>query len=309
MRAALKQLLFRKPAPWLHNGSWTIGANGLVNNPTLGSELLLNGDFETWSSATNAGTWTESIAGASTVNREGSVLHGGSFACRLDIDGSNNSALVFQAITNVIGAWYQMSVWAKADSATPAMAMNGGGSDVVKTLSSTWAQYFITQRATLTSPTIILKRSSAASRSLYFDDASFKPLTLNQLLILQQGNANPNAVAGAGTIVAHTHCGVAYGFDSYTTPTNGLLAIHDGGTGIQFLKLVGGVWTSLIATTATYVAGLLPKINFLGSNVYQLEYNSVQRGTNQTVTDAGTGIYHGGFSAYSGNVITGVTVN
>lgn len=294
---------------WLHNGTWSISGVNMTNNPTLGSELLTNGNFETWVSATNAGTWTESVSGTSTVNQETSVISGGSNACRLDVDSSNSSTLVSQAITNVVGTWYQMSVWSKAGSGTPTMAMNGGIADVIKTLSTTYAQYLITYRATSTTPTVILKRSTASSNSLYFDDASVKALTLNQLFAFRVGNVNPAAISATGTIVAHNYQGVAYGWDSYTAPTTGILAIHDGGTGIQLLKCVAGTWTAVISTTATYAAGVLPKIVYTGSNTYQLWYNNVQRGTDQTISDAGTGIYHGIFNTFASNTITGFSLS
>lgn len=290
---------------WLHNGTWSISGANLTNNPTLGSELLVNGNLETWTTATNAGTWAESVAGTSTVNQETSVTHGGSNAARLDVDGSNSSVLISQAVTTVVGTWYQMSVWSKANTGTPTMAMNGGPADVIKTLSTTYAQYFITARVTATSSTIILKRSTSSNSSLYFDDASYKALTLNQLFAFRTGNVNPGALSATGTIVAHTYAGVAYGWDSYTAPTTGILAIHDGGTGIHLLKCVAGTWTAVLSTSATYAAGILPRIVNSAANTYQLWYNNVQRGADQTISDAGTGTLHGVFSTYSGNAITG----
>jgi len=60
-----------------------------------------NGGFEDWTTSTNAGTWSESVAGTSTVNREDTAPYNGTNAARLDVDASNSNASVQQSVLTV----------------------------------------------------------------------------------------------------------------------------------------------------------------------------------------------------------------
>jgi uncharacterized membrane protein len=296
---------------WLHNGTWSIGINQLTNTPTQGSNALTDGGLETWASATNLTSWTESVAGTSTVNQETSSVHGGSNAARLDVDSSGSSVFISQnAATN--GTWYQLVGWAKNSTTGKSFSLGTAANPwaVVKNLvlTTAYAQYTVADRATAAG--LVISRSSglSASSSIYLDDLTLYPLTLNQLFAVRLGTANPASVAANLTITQGCVCGVVYGLDSYTAPTTFIYAIHDGLTSVQMIKCVSGTYTSLVSATVSYVAGAQIKIVYTGSNTYQLWYNGTQRGTDQTVSDAGTGVYHGALSTYSGNTISGFVV-
>ena len=295
---------------WLHNGTWSVGIDSLSNSPTLGSEILTNGNFETWTSATNAGTWAESLTGTSTVNQETSVVNSGSNACRLDVDGSASDVFVSQTTGSTIGAWYLFSYYVKSNpTGKQIKTFLGAVSGQTRTITTTYTQYSESYRAVGSNASIGIERAGSASSSLYVDDASFKLLTLNTLFTVKQGSANPSTV-GAGCTIGSAGChgGVVYGLDSYTAPTTFILAIHDGVSTLQMLKCVSGTYTSLVSATVTHVAGARIQIVFTGSNTYQLWYNGTQRGTDQTVSDAGTGIYHGAFSTNASNTISGFVI-
>lgn len=151
-------------------------------------------------------------------------------------------------------------------------------------------------------------RSDAAGDGT-IDNVFIKALTLNTLFNVRTGASMPASVIATGTITANAPSGVCYGLDSISAPTNVIIATHDGGTAVKLEKLVAGTWTTVLSTTASYVAGVLPQIKYTGGTTFQLFYNGTQRGADQTISDAGTGTLHGVISTYSSNTITGVTVS
>lgn len=310
VNSRLKRYMHRRnePTPWLHNGTWTITSAGtkLTNTPTKGSELFLDPGLETWLSATNLTLWTESTSGSSTVNQETSSTHGGSNAARLDVDSSGNSVYITQSVASV-GTWYSLTGWAFSSPTGKGITFGSGSNPFSQqnlfTLTSSYVQYFGSGRATAAS--VILSRGSgvSASSSLYMDDVSLKALTLNTLFAVKAGIANPNAVGTIFTASINNPAGVVYGLDSYSSPANFIVGYHDGASRVYLTKCVSGTYTELVSVSVTYVAGAPLVVKFTGSNTYQLWYNGVQRGADQTITGM-TGIYHGVFSTYSGNTFS-----
>jgi hypothetical protein len=306
----------RPPAKaWQHNGTWTINGVNLFNTPTLGSELLADPGMEAWTSATNATSYLESVAGTSTVNQETSVVHGGSNAARLDIDSSGSNASIRQAVVAAVGDWLQASAWMRDSVASGKLGRLDCTNALPATstslaLTSTYVQFFQTVRATTTAPTpTFIRQTGSISHSIYIDDVSCKILTLNTLFAVRVGVSLPASVVAQGMIALGNWCGVVYGLDSIGTPTNCIIAIHDGVTGIRIDKMVAGVWSTVLTTTATYIAGVLPQVKWVSANTFGLWYNGIQRGANQTISDAGTGTLHGAFSTSPLNKIYGVYVS
>jgi len=169
-----------------------------------GGEIFTDGGLEAWTSATDLTNWLESIAGASTVNRESSTIHGGTYSCRLDIDASLNLALIRQLVTLAASTKYRLTFWYKtATGALPPTAFYivNSGTNVYIDLNGSWQttytqvdldaqtsfyKYtfdFITH-ASYTDYYIAFLNSWATSSSIYFDDISLVPLvstsTVNQ---------------------------------------------------------------------------------------------------------------------------------
>lgn len=290
---------------WLHNGTWSIGINSLTNSPTLGSELITNADMETGSPPSSYTTTQVTLAADADV-------HGGSQALRVtSTEGTSDRAE--QIVTLAVGNWVQFSGWGKRGSQGTQQVFNVGNTNapVVAVATTSYAQYFTTGRVTTANPIIRLyanQNTGAVGDYGLYDDISLKTFTLNQLMAVRPGATNPNSVAANLTISSGYYCGVVYGLDSYTSPTTFIGAVHDGVSSIQLFKCVSGTYTSLVSSSATYVAGAQIKIVYTGSNTYQVWYNGTQRGTDQTVSDAGTGGLHGGFSVNSANTITGFVI-
>jgi len=59
---------------------------------------LTNGNMESWASATDLNSWTETLSGTSTVNREAVTIHAGTYSCRLDVDSNNSPVSIKQTM-------------------------------------------------------------------------------------------------------------------------------------------------------------------------------------------------------------------
>ena len=150
-------------------------AKGTNDGAVTCGELVANGGFETWTTATDVASWTEGLAGLSTVNQEATIKDAGSYSCRLDIVGAD-IALVSQSILSV-GRTYDVSVRHRGSAGTESMIIGDGA--------GTWSSFacstsFATK--TLSSAAVhadlILKRSGGISPySIYIDTVSCKQST------------------------------------------------------------------------------------------------------------------------------------
>jgi parallel beta-helix repeat protein len=154
------------------------------------TEYITDGGLENWASPTNLTSWSETLAGTSTVNQEGADFHGGSNACRLDVDAGNNNVNISQTVTLVAGMVYKLSLWYKTAAGKNAMLqVHDGGTNVflnsagVFTAINTsvtlptatvWTKFELTftTHGAYTNYELILARNSSASSSIYFDDIS-----------------------------------------------------------------------------------------------------------------------------------------
>lgn len=156
--------------------------NITVDGQSLGAELLTDGALENWTSATNATSYTESLSGTSTVNREGTNIHGGSFAARYDIDASNSSASIAQTLVSAVNDWWEISAWVRNSSGAQTFALTSSIDSTGGLAATTsYAQFMgILRSGNSANAAIAPIRISATSGSLYFDDMSVKKITLNQ---------------------------------------------------------------------------------------------------------------------------------
>lgn len=297
-------------ARWRGAGASLVGGK-LVITPTLGGELSTDGGVENWASATNLTSWTETLAGTSTVNREATTIHGGTYAARMDLDASNSSVILSQQITAAAGAWLQLSAWgARSTTGTFAFSDNAGVAiGPNQTLTGTYAQYLITERLASANPFRGVKRLGSASNSLYFDDLSFKALTLSTAIVLRRCRLPTFNMTTplASTLTTGTQMGIIFALDDPNlldlgTATFGL-SYYDGAGNVVIAKCIAGTW-STVATVAS-AWGATKKLDAKRSDPTTFSiYNSTSDfGTLvSTQTIAGlTGQWYGFFSTYSGN--------
>ncbi len=285
--------------------------------PTYGAELLTDGALEVWTSTTDLTNWLEQIAGTSTVNREGTTLHGGTYACRLDVDGSASTCQIYQTVTAPAGSWILMTGWGKVSDATgnPTIRLNLSGAYFGSELALTtnYAQLKQTQRALAANPAIYVQRGTVATanKSIYVDDLSVKVATTASLLTASSDAGTKNGVFDcAPTVAAGQAVGMVTCLDNASNPQNYLHAYVDRGSGKAFLlKVVGGVTTELIAGNITYVAGRQLRVVSSGTK-HVLYYDGTQIGTAQTVdTSTGFGTLMAGFQTDSGDSVGTLAAN
>ena len=292
---------------WTHT-TYSVSAAKAINTPTLGSELLADGGFENWTTSTNVTNWTENIAGTSTINRETVDAFSGSNAVRMDIDSSSSIASIYQTAVSV-GKWYHLSVYAKASTTGKTMKFSNGASGdlgpTLPTLTTSYAQYFATARATTTE--VGIKRSSAASSSIYLDSFSVKEIPLAELFSSVVVSTADVLAETEITLTTTTTAGLVLNLDNASSPASFVIAYHDG-TNCKLEKCVAGVYTSVVSAAATYSAGAVLRVSKIGT-AYRLYYNNALVGTG-TISDAGiiNNARHGLFSTYSGNQLDNFVV-
>lgn len=291
----------------LSGSTWATNVSGRAyNTPTLGSELLSDGGFENWNSATDLVSWIETIGGTSTINRESSIIHGGTYAARIDIDGSNTYSDIAQSSVVQVGGWYLVTVYAKTSTGTASVRVGIGGSLTSYTPTTDYTQLLLTARSVGTS--IQFNRNSATGASLYFDTASTKQLTLATLLATTQGTGTQTPLAKVYAIAANTQAGVIGWLDNPASPQNFVIALRNGSGNVNLTKCVAGTYTNLISISSTFVQDAAIEIRRPSGNTFQLWYNGSQVGTNQTINDTAiadnTTPHYGIFSTYSGNTFS-----
>jgi hypothetical protein len=289
--------------------TFAVATNKAVNSPTQGVEKFTDGGLETWTSATDLTSWTEVVSGTSTVNREGTVKHGGNFALRLDIDAGANYAVAYQAGAEPAGTWVVFDWWGYASAAGKKPAVYVGSVSGVRDPGAVWTHFVNVLRSAAANVNLVLGSTSAGGASVYFDDVSAKVLTLASLFAsLQTTTANVMAEVAVTIGEVGTQAGLVLNLDSAAAPANFVIAYHDG-VNVQLDKCVAGVYTNLISTAAAYSAGARLVVS-KNDTKYRLYYNDALVGTEQTIADAGivSNKLHGLFCTYASNSLDNFVV-
>lgn len=272
--------------------TWTLDGSGRAyNTPTLGAELLTNGNFASWSGDNPVG-WTLS----STENAANFVTEVSEQA-RIVADSFWG---IRQSVT-AVGGWYQFGLDVNAIVVNTVRIDSSG---VAVTSYSSTGNKLATARFPGTYFGIY--RGSSGVCDFTVDNVSVKALTLSTTLATVTGTANDQtAAAKIHTLTTGTQAGVVSLLNSVSSPTNFLIAYHDG-TNVKLDKCVAGTYTSLISTAVAFSSNAPIEIRRPSGNTFQLWYNGVQRGTDQTVSDAGiiNNLRYGLFSTYAGNLFS-----
>lgn len=252
--------------------TWSVSGGKAINTPSLGSELVINGDFSVdanWSKGTG---W--SISG-----------------------GTANASAVsgFDITQNIltIGKWYKMT-YAATFSSGQSRALFGGIGGAISESTSV----LITGRAT--SSAIGVRGQSAMTGTV--DNVSVREISLSSLLSLHT-SSTPDVFVGVEiTVTADTQAGLALNWDSSSNPQNGVIAYHDG-SNCKLEKCVAGTWTTVVSAAATYSANARIVVSKIGT-AYRLYYNNALVGSG-TISDSGVvnNTKHGLFSTDSSNTL------
>lgn len=252
---------------------------GLVfPNPSLGSNVITNGGFDTNTAWTRDTGWS---IGSGVATKASNGLTG------------NITQTALTANT-----WYHMD-WTITEYTNGAFGARFGSNSglavgIGRNASNT---YVDTGRAAGTGVGIRGRNTGSAGS---IDNIAVYPLTLSSLISNTEIRSGTiYEVETTPTLLLGTQAGLAFQLDSTTSPLYCIFGYHDG-TNAVLEKLINGVWTTLINVVTAYVAGASIKINRNGTT-YQLWYNGTQVGSNTTISDGGLGTLHGLFSTYGGN--------
>lgn len=285
--------------------TWTVASGKAVNTPTLGGELLANGNMETGdppSSWSTTGTWARDA-----------TAHGGSYAGKLT--SASGAVNTYQSTVTVAGTWYQLSGWFRTLIGTCSVDLESVSPNVtlVTTPALTLAAYSLVAlavRATTTG-TYVAWWARATNDSVLADDQTFKPLTLSTLFASLAGLPTTYSASVDVTLAANSTApaGLGPSLDSAATPANFLLATHDRTT-LVVAKCVAGTYTTLWSGTTAYVAGATLRVDKLSNGVALLYYNGTLVGA-AIVGDTGivSNTLGGMFSTYSGHTLDNFVVN
>jgi hypothetical protein len=175
-----------------------------LESEDIAGEKVTDGGLEAWDSDTDLTNWIENITGSSTIHKDSSVKHGGSFSARLDIDGSNSDAWIQGALTLTKGQKYRLRVWYQMSaSGTGRIQLNDVGQNVFLKSDGSWGtagHISLPYSASLThididfeghrnysSYKIYLANETSPSISIWFDDISVRPI---QAVTLSAQKAN-----------------------------------------------------------------------------------------------------------------------
>ncbi len=289
-----RHLLFgAAPNPWT-GATWAVSGGNAYNTPTLGAELLTNGGMEI------DANWANSSA-PSLNERSSEQAKTGSYSRKITAGGAEGGAS--QAITSAVGKWVIASAWYRRINGYGYVSISGLPVVVLNT-TGVWVQAFRCFRQTSTNPTVRLLCESGLGG--YWDDVSLLPVNLNTTFATITGASSAQtAAAKIATLTTGTQVGVVSLLDSASSPANFLIAYHDG-SNVKLDKCVAGVYTSLVSTAVAFSANAQIEIRRPSGNTFQVWYNETQRGTDQTVSDAGiiTNTLYGLFSTHSGGTFS-----
>lgn len=285
-------------------GGWSVSGGKAINTPSLGSELIANGNMETGSPPSNWSALNASISAG--TGRSGT---GQSLVTTNSTPGSFGHT--YQVISIANGKWAMLSAWGRriTTEAQVRVWLSGFGGllySIPAYTSPSWTSQFITFRAGATTQIAHTNFATGSGLQSEIDDVSLVELTLSSLLSLHP-SSTPDVFAGIDiTVVAGTQVGLALNWDSSSNPQNGVIAYHDG-TNCKLEKCVAGVWTTVVSAAATYSANARIVVSKIGT-AYRLYYNNALVGSG-TISDAGiiNNTLHGLFSTNSSNTLDNYT--
>lgn len=291
------------PSPW-SGATWAITSGAALVVPTLGSELVSNGNMETGDPPT--GWQTSGLISSVSDERTG-----GSGASSLEFNNNGGGFKIsWQDVTVPIGAWLYLSSWCRRTQSNRGVAVYMMDSSFTSLLNvdittTAWNNILASLRAPTTTMRPVFRGDGNTDSIGHGDDVSLKVITPATMLSTIHGVASTNKTIGANwTFPNYTQGGVIAALDSPSAPLYFVIGYYDRATGKAVLeKCVNGTYTTLINTTAGYSANAEVKVIKTGTT-YQLWYNNVQIGTDQTVSDVGNGEYFGLFGTGGGGSVS-----
>lgn len=158
-----------------------------ISSLTFGQELLLNGNFETWTDANTPESWTK----IENVDQESTETHSGSFSAKHTADGTKDLGQTITGITPgnsyTVSLWYKVEsgdetdarIWSYWKDATDASIsdnadeLRGPNNSYFDNNGNQWTEYSVTVTAPATAAGFYFEVRSYGSAVVYWDDFSF----------------------------------------------------------------------------------------------------------------------------------------
>lgn len=288
---------------WQSNGTWKYVNGLMVNNPTLGSELLTNTELTTdtsgWS-AINAATLTRrNFASSPNIAPTGGADN---FGLEVATAGSTQAAARQQPAV-AIGAWLRVFARAYSPSANTGVGIATITNSRSTVAEDAWEDLLDIDRNTANPTSVILRAASATAGDVaYFDAISAKTLTTSELFLATYWPAETlRSVYTRLFMQRGAAAGVFCNLDSLSNPQNFIAAYWNGITA-KLVKCVAGTYTQLISSGVSNEVGAPLEIRRTSPTTYQLWVRGSQRSSDQVVSDSGiiNNTLHGGFSTSNG---------
>lgn len=204
---------------------------------SYGQELLLNGDFETWTSSTAPTSWTTAV----NVNQESTIIHGGTYSAK---QAPTATSSIVQKITGLtpgdaitLSLWYKSSgdgtdarIWSKwgnngtLDSTTDAAILQGPNNAYFT--NGDWTQYTLNLTVPATANEFNFEVRTYNGGTVYWDDFSFLKTTGSSCdLALGATSATCDAITDNVDTYSATVNFTGGGTETYTiTPSAGTVS-------------------------------------------------------------------------------------
>lgn len=277
--------------------TWAISGGAAVNTPTLSAELLTDPGLEAAYTAGKCATFGK--VGSPTL-AESADVHGGSKAQEFTPVASGN-ALYFTNYTPVAGGVYVISHWSKRTAGTNdnnTIHLEQAGIAVVSrpitsaTYDQNGAAFVSLSTTAIERYGVRLSGGNTPYDTVIVDDYSFKRVTLNDLFALAE-SGNPNlTVKIRGTWDEQGLYGIIARSDSLSAPQNFISLVVQTNyisTNARLYKWLSGaptlVATILLASSGDAITDADLELRLSGNTV-QVFLAGVQKGTDQTISDA-----------------------
>lgn len=286
--------------------NWTRSPAGVWSpNPGLGSELVVNGGFDS-----DVNGWTPLQLNGDTPPTLTSEVGGqsGNYL-KITNGGTTTRGSAYQQITVVHYTWYRLTGYGKEIGAYANIGLGTSAGNSAAYLGSgniagSWVSQFKGIIVTPNITTFYLNLFDSSGTNSGYDSLSLKPLTMAHLFAVRNYGHQVGFQANL-TTSSHIPGGVVV---RYSDSNNYVLCWHDG-TNLHLDKVVAGVPTSLINAVTAYVAGAQIAIKWNGADTAQAWYAGAQVGADQDVSAVPAGNWAGLFGTDSTVQLTNPAIN
>jgi len=264
--------------PGLTGATWAISSGAAINTPTLGNELILDGDIET----AIAGKWYDNGT-ATTFEQSSEQAHSGTYSLKTISDALNEGPR--QVLSVAQWNWYSIQGWVWLTSGSFRLGDQNGrivNPPNVDAPTGEWGKWIQTGWAAVAGNIYAGALSRTAVSQFYIDDFSWKQITVPATMAASLPHSQTSNVIASITATIAPYAWIGLWICQDEAKTNGIMALSNG-VQAALLKMVDGTLSQVIVPTAAAIgAGL--EVRKSGSTV-KLFSNSIQVGTDQTISD------------------------